>query len=300
MPAETNDCALLFNLRKDCRGSSMVWREYRTGQYWSGIRWEFSPRVETEPCADDRRHRSEFEIVSQHALAKCQEIHVANDIDFWWTTWREWHRAGIALRSRDFLSRRISSYKSTIDCKINGTTGSREIPSFVPCKWWVKSLDRRVSTCSLLDRPTSSPISLPFFSFRLLSISGLQNKIPTLNQNRRKDRPTPRQRTERDDRMIPGTSPVSLSLLPFLSTPHFSHEANNSIKITEFDEAFLQRYTTPGAPNMIILLLIADTPNDSCIGYFHRQISAIKEYVRCSRSFLITGDWKEIRRRRRR
>jgi hypothetical protein len=56
-----------------------------------------------------------------------------------------------------------------------------------------------------------------------------------------------------------------------------SQESINAIKLTEFDETLLQRYTNPGASNVIILLLIANTPNDPCISYFKKQISLIKE-----------------------
>jgi hypothetical protein len=54
-------------------------------------------------------------------------------------------------------------------------------------------------------------------------------------------------------------------------------ESVDTVKLDEFDETLLQRYTKPGASNVIILLLIADGPNDPCMAYFYRQISLIKE-----------------------
>ncbi|CAF3909588.1 unnamed protein product, partial [Rotaria sp. Silwood1] len=54
-----------------------------------------------------------------------------------------------------------------------------------------------------------------------------------------------------------------------------SREPNNTIKLHEFNESFLQSYTNPNASNVIILLLIANTPDDSCIAHFTRQISSI-------------------------
>ncbi|CAF1321831.1 unnamed protein product [Adineta steineri] len=54
-------------------------------------------------------------------------------------------------------------------------------------------------------------------------------------------------------------------------------EPASTIKLNEFDQSFLQRYINPGAPNVIVLLLIADTPNDACIGYFNKQISLIND-----------------------
>ena len=52
----------------------------------------------------------------------------------------------------------------------------------------------------------------------------------------------------------------------------------SSVKVSEFDKSLLQHYSSPTAPNVIILLLIADTTNDSCIASFLRQINLIKEY----------------------
>ncbi|CAF4540229.1 unnamed protein product [Rotaria sp. Silwood1] len=54
-------------------------------------------------------------------------------------------------------------------------------------------------------------------------------------------------------------------------------EPNNTIKLHEFNESFLQSYTNPNASNVIILLLIANTPDDSCIAHFTRQISSIND-----------------------
>ncbi|CAF1584249.1 unnamed protein product [Adineta ricciae] len=51
----------------------------------------------------------------------------------------------------------------------------------------------------------------------------------------------------------------------------------NAIKCSEFDESFLQSYLAPGAPNVIVLLLIADSTDDSCIAHFNRQINSINE-----------------------
>lgn len=56
-----------------------------------------------------------------------------------------------------------------------------------------------------------------------------------------------------------------------------SRESINSVKLIEFNEEILQQYINPGAPNVIILLLIANTPNDPCITHFCRQISSIHE-----------------------
>lgn len=57
----------------------------------------------------------------------------------------------------------------------------------------------------------------------------------------------------------------------------FSREAINSTELHTFNEKFLEHYLNPGAPNVIILLLIANTHDDPCIGYFHRQVSLIRE-----------------------
>lgn len=114
---------------------------------------------------------------------------------------------------------------------------------------------------------------------------------PQSNQARRATDSSTTNRTRRSDDLqcVAVLFPHTL-----LFTSHFSPESNNSIKIAEFDQLFLQHYISPGAPNMIILLLIADKPNDSCIGHFQRQISAIKEYVRAERSSrLISRDWKK-------
>ncbi|CAF3701786.1 unnamed protein product [Rotaria sordida] len=51
----------------------------------------------------------------------------------------------------------------------------------------------------------------------------------------------------------------------------------NQIKICEFNEALLQQYTNPGASNVIILVLIADTPEDLCVKDFIREINLIKD-----------------------
>ncbi|CAF4709932.1 unnamed protein product [Rotaria socialis] len=54
-------------------------------------------------------------------------------------------------------------------------------------------------------------------------------------------------------------------------------ESTKATKLNEFDESFLQIYTDPNASNAIIILLIAETPNDSCVEYFHRQIRLISD-----------------------
>ncbi|CAF3546263.1 unnamed protein product [Rotaria sordida] len=54
-------------------------------------------------------------------------------------------------------------------------------------------------------------------------------------------------------------------------------ESINTVKLDEFNESFLQNYTNSNAPNVIILLLIANTPDDSCIVHFRRQISLIND-----------------------
>jgi len=52
------------------------------------------------------------------------------------------------------------------------------------------------------------------------------------------------------------------------------------MKIYEFNESLIQYYTDPRAPNVIILLLIADTPKDLCVKNFKQEINSIKkEYV---------------------
>ncbi|CAF1360475.1 unnamed protein product [Adineta steineri] len=51
------------------------------------------------------------------------------------------------------------------------------------------------------------------------------------------------------------------------------------IHIHDFNESLLERYMKPGASNIIILLLIADTPNDQCVEDFKQKIRLIKEYV---------------------
>ena len=57
-------------------------------------------------------------------------------------------------------------------------------------------------------------------------------------------------------------------------------------KIYKFDESVLERYTQAGAPNVIILLLIADSESDPCVEKFQRDINAIKEYVQSFDSFM--------------
>ncbi len=49
------------------------------------------------------------------------------------------------------------------------------------------------------------------------------------------------------------------------------------MKIYEFNESLLGRYTKSDAPNVIVLLLIADTPKDACVKNFKREINKIKE-----------------------
>jgi hypothetical protein len=49
------------------------------------------------------------------------------------------------------------------------------------------------------------------------------------------------------------------------------------MKIYEFNEALIQHYTNPRAPNVIILLLIADTPKDLCVKNFIKEINSIKK-----------------------
>jgi hypothetical protein len=50
------------------------------------------------------------------------------------------------------------------------------------------------------------------------------------------------------------------------------------MKIHEFNESLLQRYTNPGASNVIILLLLADTPEDLSVQNFKREIHSLKKY----------------------
>ncbi len=56
-----------------------------------------------------------------------------------------------------------------------------------------------------------------------------------------------------------------------------SRETLNTSNLTEFNQTLLQRYTNPGSTNVIIILLIADTPNDPCILQFTKHINSIKE-----------------------
>jgi hypothetical protein len=49
------------------------------------------------------------------------------------------------------------------------------------------------------------------------------------------------------------------------------------MKIYEFNESLIQHYTNPRAPNVIILLLIADTPKDLCVKNFIKEINSIKK-----------------------
>jgi hypothetical protein len=72
-----------------------------------------------------------------------------------------------------------------------------------------------------------------------------------------------------------------------------SRESINVVKLNEFDESLLQRYTNPGAPNVIILLLIADSPNDPCIAHFNRQINLINEYVLRDKSNRVDRTFRE-------
>jgi hypothetical protein len=51
------------------------------------------------------------------------------------------------------------------------------------------------------------------------------------------------------------------------------------IQVHDFNECLLQHYINPGTPNIIILILIADTPKDLCVENFIREINLIKEYV---------------------
>ncbi|CAF1602995.1 unnamed protein product, partial [Rotaria sp. Silwood1] len=51
----------------------------------------------------------------------------------------------------------------------------------------------------------------------------------------------------------------------------------NQITIYEFNESLLEKYINPGASNVIILVLIAETSNDSYIKYFIRKINSIKD-----------------------
>ena len=59
------------------------------------------------------------------------------------------------------------------------------------------------------------------------------------------------------------------------------------MKIYEFNQSLLERYLEPNAPNVIILLLIAETPKDLCVKNFKREISSIKEYKFYKILFLI-------------
>jgi hypothetical protein len=52
----------------------------------------------------------------------------------------------------------------------------------------------------------------------------------------------------------------------------------SQIKVYKFNECLLERYTKPGASNVIILLLIADTSNDPRVKDFIREINLIKKY----------------------
>ncbi|CAF4253007.1 unnamed protein product, partial [Rotaria sp. Silwood2] len=61
------------------------------------------------------------------------------------------------------------------------------------------------------------------------------------------------------------------------SNPQQKLNKTNQAKIYEFNESLIQRYINPSASNVIILLLIAETPNDSCVKHFIRKINAIKE-----------------------
>ncbi|CAF0956307.1 unnamed protein product [Adineta steineri] len=62
--------------------------------------------------------------------------------------------------------------------------------------------------------------------------------------------------------------------------PKINSKQSNKIKqihIHDFDESLLERYMKPGASNVIILLLIADTPNDQCVEDFKQKIRLIKD-----------------------
>jgi len=49
------------------------------------------------------------------------------------------------------------------------------------------------------------------------------------------------------------------------------------MKIYEFNESLIQYYTNPKAPNVIILLLIADTSKDLCVKNFKQEINSLKK-----------------------
>ncbi|UJR27849.1 hypothetical protein I4U23_009114 [Adineta vaga] len=65
------------------------------------------------------------------------------------------------------------------------------------------------------------------------------------------------------------------------SSPRKSNDLNqesiNVTKLKEFNESLIQHYLTPGVPNVIVLLLIADSIDDSCIAHFNRQINLIHD-----------------------
>jgi hypothetical protein len=51
----------------------------------------------------------------------------------------------------------------------------------------------------------------------------------------------------------------------------------SKIKVYEFNEALLERYTKSDAKNAIVLVLIADTSKDVCVKNFKRDINLINE-----------------------
>lgn len=130
----------------------------------------------------------------------------------------------------------------------------------------------------LLDQNICSPISFGYVFFRLLFIFGIpdriQGKIPIKMFDKRENH------FHHQHQLIENRQkPCNTSALVYFHLSRFSsrQEPFNIIKLPEFDQAFLQHYMDPTAPNVILLLLIAETPTDPCIVHFNRQINLIKE-----------------------
>ena len=130
----------------------------------------------------------------------------------------------------------------------------------------------------LLDQNIFSPINFGYAFFRLLFIFGtpdrIQGKISIKISDRRESH-----FHHQHQRLENRRKPCNTSALFYFYLSRFSssQEPFNTIKLPEFDRTFLQHYMDPTAPNVIILLLIAETQTDPCIVHFNRQINLIKE-----------------------
>lgn len=57
-------------------------------------------------------------------------------------------------------------------------------------------------------------------------------------------------------------------------------EFSNQIKLYEFNQEFFERYAQSTAPNVIVILLLAEGSRDACVKRFRKEIDALRTHAR--------------------